>query len=109
MSRSRYGTPPSRGADGLGGAVGDAPDLHGDDPAPLHVLGAELEALEADRLPFLGNVPEQVEHEPADRVPFGVGQLDAELVADVVDRGAAGDAERSSGEALDAGLLHVVL
>ena len=52
---------------------------------------------------------EEVEHQPADGVPVGVGQLDLEQFVDLVDRGAAGHPEAAVGEALDLGGLDVVL
>ena len=60
-------------------------------------------------LALVGDVAEQVEHEAADGVPLGVGQLDAERLVHVVDGHPAGDAQRPVGEVLDARLLDVVL
>ena len=79
------------------------------DAAALDPLGAELEPLEPHRLARLGHVAEQVEHEPADGVPLGVGQLDAEHLVHLVDRRPAGRADAAAVERLDAGLLDVVL
>ena len=57
--------------------VRDRHDRDRRDAPALDPLGAELEALEPHGLPRLGHVAEQVEHEAADGVPLGVGQLDA--------------------------------
>ncbi len=84
-------------------------DAHGDDPVTLHALGPELEVLEAHDLALVGHVAEQVEDEPADRVPLRVGQLDAELLAHLVDRRAAGHPQRAVAQPLDRGHLDVVL
>ena len=82
---------------GVGGfAAGDA---HRHDAAALHPLGPQLEALEPHDLALLGHVAEEVQDQPADGVPLRVGQLGAELLADVVDRRAPGHAHRTVGAA----------
>src|ERR1700674_4607263 len=98
---------PVRGRRVVGGrGVADQPR---DDASALDAFGAELEVLEGDHFAFVGDVAQQVEDEAADGVPFGVGELDAELFADLVDGGPSGDAEGPVGESFDAGGLAVVL
>ena len=63
----------------VGVRAGEPADQDRHDAPALHALAAELEILELHRLPLLGHVPEEVEHEPAHRVPLRVGKLHAEL------------------------------
>ena len=62
-----------------------------------------------DRLADLGDVLERAEHEPADRVPLLVGQLQAEQLGQLVDRRAAVDEVVTVGLALHVVGLDVVL
>ncbi len=71
------------------GPVRDGHDRHGRDAASLDPLGPELQPLEPHRLTLVGHVAQQVEDETADGVPLRVGELDAQHLVDLVDRGAA--------------------
>ena len=73
------------------------------------MFGAELDAIEADHLALLGDVAQQVEDEATDRVPLGVGQLDAELLAHVVDGRTPPHAQGAVVETFDRRLFDVVL
>ena len=69
---------------------------------PCDPLGAQLEPLEASRTrPRRARVPSRLNNKPADGVPLGVGQLDAERLAHVVDRRAPGHPQRAVREVLD--------
>ena len=84
-------------------------DPHQHDAPALDAFRAELEPVDPCALALDRHVPERVEHQAAHRVPLLLGQLGVEQLVHLVDRGAAGHAERATGKPLDLGLVDVVL
>src|SRR4051812_15519840 len=93
----------------VGLAGHDALDAHPADAAAGHPLGPQDQALALDLLALGRHVAEQVEHQPADGVPVALGQLAVEQVVDLVDRHGPVDPHVAAGQALDGGLVAVVL
>src|SRR5204863_1636813 len=67
---------------------------HARDPPALHPLCLEPDVVVRDLLALAGDRPEQVHHEPADRVPFLLRELHVELLVQLVDGDATVDAVR---------------
>src|SRR4029077_8058155 len=59
------------------------------DATALHVLGDDPQVPELRGLAGVRDLAEQIEHEPADRVPLLVGEIDVEQLVEVIDGGLA--------------------